>query len=385
MWILYIVGAYLLLLVISSFVGAVKSNRLTFSRELSKKEKELQRQENRLREEREEIQVIAREKSQGFPWLSAAYAEYFALKDLQDAEYLENKRVHPAPKAAELVRHNSHKRQEAERLWRAFKFKLMYYQALFPWLVDFDDQDCDDLIKQVLDRDTQHEDEGNIDPAQHWLSAAEFHDLPSAERNQLALDRYRARKKTRWEIGRDYERYIGHHYEMAGYDVSYQGIIEGLSDLGRDLVCHRNGATKIIQCKCWSSEKQIHEKHIFQLFGTVTAYNLDHTADSAEGILITSTELSPKAKQFAEYLKIQYVDKAPLTTYPCIKCNVSYRDGTKIYHLPFDQQYDRTTIDEERMERYVSTTAEAEALGFRRAYRWRGPALGENVKGATAG
>ncbi|MGA2963659.1 MAG: hypothetical protein ABSD96_18450, partial [Candidatus Korobacteraceae bacterium] len=67
MWILYIVGAYLLLLVISSFVGAVKSNRLTFSRELSKKEKELQRQENRLREEREEIQVIAREKSQGFP------------------------------------------------------------------------------------------------------------------------------------------------------------------------------------------------------------------------------------------------------------------------------------------------------------------------------
>lgn len=384
MWILYIAGAYLLLMAIFSFIDYVKNNRLVFSRELWRREKEIQRQENRLQEERKEIQIIAKEKSQGFPWLSEAYAEYFALKDLQDAEYLENKE-YPAPKAAELVRYNAHKRREAERLWRAFKFKLMYYQALFPWLVDFDDQDCDDLIKQVLDRDTQHEDEGNIDPAQHWLSAAEFHDLSSAERNQLALDRYRARKKKRWEIGRDYERYIGHHYEMAGYGVSYQGIIEGLSDLGRDLVCKRNGATKIIQCKCWSSEKQIHEKHVFQLFGTVAAYNLDNKAESAEGVLVTSTELSPKAKEFSEYLKIKYVEKAPLSTYPCIKCNVSYRDGTKIYHLPFDQQYDRTTIDEERMERYVSTTAEAEELGFRRAYRWRGPAPGDNAKGATAG
>lgn len=48
------------------------------------------------------------------------------------------------------------------------------------------------------------------------------------------------------------------------------------------------------------------------------------------------------------------------------------KDGTKIYHLPFDQQYDRTIIEEEGNERYVETVKEAEALGFRHAFRWKG-------------
>jgi len=47
------------------------------------------------------------------------------------------------------------------------------------------------------------------------------------------------------------------------------------------------------------------------------------------------------------------------------------RDGSKIYHLPFDQQYDSTII-KYKNECYVETIAEAEALGFRRAFRWRG-------------
>lgn len=55
-----------------------------------------------------------------------------------------------------------------------------------------------------------------------------------------------------------------------------------------------------------------------------------------------------------------------------LKCNVSRRTGEKIYHLPFDQQYDRTLIEEERNECYVETVAEAEKLGYRRAFRWRG-------------
>ncbi len=38
----------------------------------------------------------------------------------------------------------------------------------------------------------------------------------------------------------------------------------------------------------------------------------------------------------------------------------------------FDQRYDRTLVEEERNECYVGTIKEAEALGFRRAFRWRG-------------
>jgi len=44
----------------------------------------------------------------------------------------------------------------------------------------------------------------------------------------------------------------------------------------------------------------------------------------------------------------------------------------KIYHLPFDQQYDNTKIFE-KGEFYCRTTEEAERKGFRRAFRWHGP------------
>jgi hypothetical protein len=70
-------------------------------------------------------------------------------------------------------------------------------------------------------------------------------------------------------------------------------------------------------------------------------------------------------------LGVKIIEKFPIRPYPVIKCNVSLRDRTKIYHLPFDQQYDRTLI-EFKDECYVETVAEAEALGFRRAFRWRG-------------
>src|SRR5207244_4259548 len=116
--------------------------------------------------------------------------------------------------------------------------------------------------------------------------------LPTAKKYQLALDRYWTRLKTKWEIGRDYERFIGYEYECRGFQVHYQGIIEGFADLGRDLIASRNGRTEIVQCKYWSSDKTIHEKHVFQLFGTLTAYRLDHPAQDAAGLFVTSTALS---------------------------------------------------------------------------------------------
>jgi CheY-like chemotaxis protein len=57
-----------------------------------------------------------------------------------------------------------------------------------------------------------------------------------------------------------------------------------------------------------------------------------------------------------------------------IKCNVG-RTGERIYHLPFDQQYDTTVISPDR-EECVSTAAEAEALPVRRAWRWHRVAAG---------
>ena len=54
-----------------------------------------------------------------------------------------------------------------------------------------------------------------------------------------------------------------------------------------------------------------------------------------------------------------------------IKCNLS-NNGEKIFHLPFDQQYDKIKIEPEKKEQYVTTVYEAFELGYRRAKRWRG-------------
>jgi hypothetical protein len=83
--------------------------------------------------------------------------------------------------------------------------------------------------------------------------------------------------------------------------------------------------------------------------------------------------LSELARRFAAELGIELVENDKFdTSYPCIKCNISRATGDRIYHLPFDQQYDTTRIEYNRGELYCSTVEEAESAGFRRAFRWRG-------------
>lgn len=203
----------------------------------------------------------------------------------------------------------------------------------------------------------------------------------------MALDRYlKNRNKSKWQIGRDYEMYVGHVFEKEGYKIEYKGIIDGFDDLGRDIIANKNGEICIIQCKYWAQYKDIHEKHIFQLFGTTMEYwirnfsffnrpkNFEEFAkflneDKIRPIFFTSTTLSETAKQMADALSIEIRENEPIGNFPRIKCNVSGRDMEKIYHLPFDQQYDRTIIEPHKGEFYAYTVKEAEDAGFRRAFR----------------
>ena len=87
----------------------------------------------------------------------------------------------------------------------------------------------------------------------------------------------------------------------------------------------------------------------------------------------TSTKVSDLARRFASELRIELVENFKLPEkYPCIKCNVSRVNGEKIYHLPFDQQYDNTKVEKKRGELYCNSVEEVESLGFRRAFRWSG-------------
>jgi len=365
----------------------------TYKRELELQEADLKNKqkewEKKVQSDKEAIETLKKEKSQGFPWLAQAYADYFYLQDLKKASYLEHK-SYPARKAAEHVKEIALERRNAEKLYRILKYQLEYYENLFPWLIEFKSEDIDDLIRQIFDKKKKGEDypDEPVDPVRKYLTDAEYNKLPRIEKYQRALDRYWQKKKTKWEIGRDYERYIGYQYEKSGCNVYYQGIIEGLEDLGRDLIAVKGDNVEIVQCKCWSQERTIHEKHIFQLFGTTIEYWLKNKEnqksfqpelfpeilqkEKIKPTFITSTKLSEKAKEFARALRVQVIENFPFQPYPSVKCNVSRRTGEKIYHLPFDQQYDRTLVEEERNECYVSTVKEVEDLGFRRAFRWRG-------------
>jgi hypothetical protein len=79
-----------------------------------------------------------------------------------------------------------------------------------------------------------------------------------------------------------------------------------------------------------------------------------------------------RARAFAKRLEIRVDEEFALDESPCIKCNVSTSTNKQIYHLPFDQMYDATVVHLERGEFYARTVEEAEAAGFRRAFRWHG-------------
>jgi hypothetical protein len=345
--------------------------------------KETKKTLDELKNLQSDIDKIIAEKSKGFPWLADRIAEYYELRDLSVAEYLE-KKFRPAQSTADRVRELAKEKRILRKEFLIAKNFVNYYENLFPWLTDYVGENLDDLIRQI--EDSEKTSESEEDPVFQFVPKAEYNKLSEGERNQIALDRYFASRKHPWEIGRDYERYIGYLYEMEGYDVKYQGIEKGLEDLGRDLICKKNGIVDIIQCKYWAQHKTIHEKHINQLFGTSIKYYIDFIANekkksqlslypellkegNIKATFITSTRLSETAMQFAQALGINIKENFGMKKYPVIKCNIS-ANGNKIYHLPFDQQYDNTKISKNG-ECYVMTVNEAERLGFRRAWKWQ--------------
>lgn len=249
------------------------------------------------------------------------------------------------------------------------KYQLAYLLNLFPNLEDVIECEFQQLppidIEAVSD----------YDKARDFLSKEEYSKLSTTERNQLALDRYiNSHNKTKWQIGRDYELYIGYLYSKKGYSVDYFGERMGLEDLGRDLICKKGDQTLIIQCKYWSKSKQIHENHITQLYGTLISYCIENNLnqDYVKALLVTNTCCSDMAKKMAEYLSITIAEDIEIKEYPRIKCNIGHDEfgnAQKIYHLPFDQQYDATKITVPG-EFLAFTVKEAEDAGFRRANKW---------------
>lgn len=321
---------------------------------LTEKESKLNSQEN-------ELHKLIDDSSQQYPWLAKQIAEYFYLQDMKTAEYLHTK-PHPAHQKADKVAEIAKQKKILQVQCKQYEYQLNFYETVFPWLEEFKQIEPKEGAKYVSEVDADY------DNVRNWLSPEEYHSLPSVEKNQRALDRWRKRKRTDWEAGIDYERYVGYIFEQDKYKVNYSGATRGLEDMGRDLIAEDKNVILVIQCKRWSQEKTIHEKHIFQLYGTSVLMSL-HSQKPVKAVFVTTTRLSETARECAEYLHVDVRENSPFRDFPMVKCNIS-RNGEKIYHLPFDQQYDRVVIELEKGEFYAWTVKEAEDAGFRRAYRW---------------
>ena len=285
-------------------------------------------------------------------------------------EYLRNKRPRPAARAADDVKRIKEDYKQAFSEYLQMLYKYEFLLSIFPELQNYveDEESLLDASNFLNINNLRDE----YDKTRDYLSKEEYCKLGECERNQLALDRYIVgRRRSNWVAGVEYEMYCCHKLRTKGFSVIDFGVQEGLNDLGRDIIASYGNCTYIIQCKRYSKDKQIHENIICQLFGTTLHYRRTHNKkeDLVVPMLITTGVLSDRAKEFAEVLNIKVV-YWDMGEYPMIKCNIN--NGEKIYHLPFDQQYWTTKIDEKKGEMYAFTVKEAMSANFRRAYRWRG-------------
>lgn len=333
--------------------------------------KDLDKAYDKLKQREFEVLQLAKERQIGFPWLAKAYSEFFELQDKNIVDFLIHKK-HPAISASLIVKEQSRMRREAEKDKKIAQYLVEYYENVAPFLVDLKEE-VDIATEYERDLLKEYSEEELEDTSTHYLTKEEYRKLPTVERNQMALDRFWKRPKSKWLIGRLYERYVGYLYEKDGYNVDYVGIFKGFEDLGRDLICKKGKEIIVIQCKNWAEFRTIYEKHVFQFFGTVFQYKDENKNKDVRAIFYTSTKLSDLARRFAQELKIELKEGLKFDRdYPSIKCNISKVDGTKIYHLPFDQQYDNTKIEPKKGEFYCQTVKEAEDAGFRRAFRYKG-------------
>lgn len=307
---------------------------------------------------------------------STVLADAYAQKYEHIKQEMENKK-RPAFSSAQIVADLKREVRFAEKQAKVNRYLVETYERMFPSLKEYREIPTIDAFQ-----------EGEVvedsDPAELFLAPFErtSKELSSTEKFQKALDRYfSSNNKTNWEVGLMYERYIAYTYETEGWKIIMHGAKRRLEDMGIDVIATKEGITHLIQCKYWATGKNIHEKHIFQLFGTTIQYIMENASlfssnpidviksGIVKPIFITSTELSETAKKMAELLNVEVQSNRPLKKYPAVKCN-NHSEHGKIYHLPFDQQYDN--INMAKKDFYVETVSEAEGKGFRRAYRWRG-------------
>ena len=116
------------------------------------------------------------------------------------SDYLKNK-PRPALTAAQQVREIAAEKRKLTKVYKVFEYQLCFYEALFPWLLEFKEISVSEALSYKTSQDSPATE---YDSLKNWLSPQEYSSLDSASRLQLALDRYAKRQKSNWQIGIEY-------------------------------------------------------------------------------------------------------------------------------------------------------------------------------------
>lgn len=327
---------------------------------------ENKKQAKYIEENRKQLEFFLSGKKETMPYIAGMIADYMTLDYNWSSYYLRNKK-RPALKEAQRIDELKKETKKMLAEYKVYEYQLGYLLELYPDLVEVLEDDF--VEKPVIDY-------REYDPIKDWISTEEYRNMTETKRNQLALDRYN-KNKSNWQMGRDYELYVGQHYEKLGFKVEYNGMNHGYEDKGSDLIAKKNGEIFILQCKyrghkITGEEKQLHENSVTQLLGTTARYAVEHKIpkEKIKPYLITNKTLEADAKKCAAFLGISYIERMEFKPFPQIKCNIG-KNGDRIYHLPMDQQYNKVKIDKPG-ECYAYTVDEAEQKGFRRAFKYTG-------------
>lgn len=330
----------------------------------------IEKQSHKISNEQQRFQSYKMEQLQTAPHLASLWAEYEDLRLKQKEDALRYK-AHAAPKAADQIREIRAEKRVLVEENRLMRHQLDFLTANLPWLEDYMELTVDEVHAAAAAVESESEYASEYESLHRWLSQEEYLRLSDVQKYQLAFDRYKSRSRSNWEAGIDYERYVGYLFEKDSLQVKYSGALTGKEDMGRDLIVGRGKNIKIVQCKRYAKEKQIHENTVFQLYGSCVQYQLQHPGTKVTGAIYTTTMLSDVARACAQEMGIELYENFPLKDYPMIKCNIG-NDGIKRFHLPFSQMYDRLHISPAKGDFYAATVQEAMDAGFVKAKRWTG-------------
>ena len=291
-----------------------------------------------------EIQLLIKEKSIKYPWLAKVFSDYTELRAEQRLSQIEK---YTGTKTMNVLTEFKNKNTNLIKKCKELEYQLNFYNHLLPW------------IKEL-----------GITPIEIYEKLNHLNELEKEKYKQITKqalsdsENYKINKEN-WELGLEFERFVGYLYELKGYIVEYTGAIYKFGDMGRDLIAKNTNETLIIQCKRWSNEYTIHEKHVFQLYGTKKLYELEHKFENVKAVFVATNTLTETAKNIAKNLNIEVQEHIKIINYPKIKCKIT-ENGEKLYFTPTDNYYDKLQMILSNGDLYVTTIKEAERLGFKK-------------------